>query len=119
MADEIRIQDLRLRCVVGVHPEERRDKQEVVIQIRMETDLEAASRSDDLAETVDYQAVKKRIVAAVEASSYYLIERLAGRIAQICLEEPRVRGVEVEVEKPGALRWARTVSVVIRRQHPA
>ena len=116
MADEIRIKDLRLRCVVGVYPEERREKQDVVIQVRMEADLDAASRSDFLSDTVDYKAIKKRIVLAVEASSYQLIERLAGRVAEICLDDPLVQAVEVEVEKPGALRFARTVSVVVRRQ---
>ncbi len=116
MADEIRIKDLQLRCVVGVYPEERREKQDVVIQVRMEADLDAASRSDFLSDTVDYKAIKKRIVLAVEASSYQLIERLAGRVAEICLDDPLVQAVEVEVEKPGALRFARTVSVVVRRQ---
>ena len=116
MADEIRIKDLRLRCVVGVYPEERREKQDVVIQVRMEADLGAASRSDALADTVDYKAIKKRIVLAVEASSYQLIERLAGRVAELCLDDPRVQAVDVEVEKPGALRFARTASVVVRRR---
>ena len=115
MADEIRIKDLALRCIVGTYPEERREKQDVVIQVRMQADLSAASRSDELADTVDYKAIKKRIVAAVEASSCKLIERLAGRVADICLEDSRVRSVEVEVEKPGALRFARAVSVVVRR----
>ena len=119
MADEVRIKDLALRCIVGVFPEERKEKQDVVIQVRMETDLGPASRSDDLADTVDYKAIKKRIVSEVEASAYLLIEKLAGRIAEICLEDPRVRRAEVEVEKPGALRFARTVSVVVRRERPS
>ncbi len=114
--DQIRIKDLRLRCVIGTYPQERRRKQDVVIQVRMDADLAAASRSDRIEDTVDYEAVEKRIIGAVETSSYQLIERLAGRIAQVCLEEPRVRAVEVEVAKPGALRFARTVSVVIRRK---
>jgi len=118
MADEIRIKDLALRCVVGVYPEERHEKQDVVIQVRMEADLDAASHSDALADTVDYKAIKKRIVAMVEASSFQLIERLAGGVAELCLADPRVQAVEVEVEKPAALRFARTVSVVVRRRRP-
>ena len=117
--DEIRIKDLRLRCVVGVYAEERREKQDVAIQLRLEMDLDAASRSDAISDTVDYKALKQRIVAAVESSSYFLIERLAGRVAEIGLAEPRVSAVEVEVEKPGALRFARAVSVVLRRSRRA
>jgi FolB domain-containing protein len=116
MADEIRIKDLQLRCIVGVYPEERREKQDVVIQVRMEADLGDASRSDALSDTVDYKAIKKRIVAMVEASSFQLIERLAGGVAELCLADPRVQAVEVEVEKPAALRFARTVSVVVGRR---
>ncbi|MBI5242020.1 MAG: dihydroneopterin aldolase [Elusimicrobia bacterium] len=115
MADEIRIKGLALRCIVGVYPEERREKQDVVINVALSADLDAASRSDMLSDTVDYKAIKKRIVAMVEDSSFQLIEKLAGRVAEICLEAPGVKAVEVEVEKPGALRFARTVSVVVRR----
>jgi FolB domain-containing protein len=113
--DQILIKDLRLRCIVGIYPEERREKQDVVIQVRMDADLGAASQSDDIHDSVDYKAIKKFIVKEVEDSTYQLIERLAGRIAEICLEHPKVQRVEVEVEKPGALRFARTVSVIIRR----
>jgi len=116
LTDEIRIQDLNLRCIVGVYPEERGRKQDVVIQVRLEADLGPASVSDKLEDTVDYKAIKKRIVSEVEGSAFQLIERLAGRVAEICLEAPGVRAVEVEVGKPGALRFARTVSVVLRRR---
>ena len=112
---EIRIKDLRLSCIVGVFPEERRRRQEVVLQLRLGADLSAASRSDDLAQTVDYKEVKQRVIALVEASSFRLVERLAGAVAEVCLRTPGVLSVEVEVEKPGALRFARAASVVIRR----
>jgi D-erythro-7,8-dihydroneopterin triphosphate epimerase len=116
MADRITIKDLALRCVVGVRPEERREKRDVLIQVALETDLSEASRSDDMAQTVDYWAAKQRILNVVEGSSFRLVERLAGRVAEVCLEDPRVTAVEVEVEKPGALRFARTVSVFLRRE---
>lgn len=115
MVDVVSVKDLVLRCVVGVHPGERRAKRKVLVQLRMETDLREASRTDDLSATVDYEAVTRRIAEAVESSSFLLIERLAGRIAETCLKEPRVAAVEVEVEKPGALSSSRTVSVRIRR----
>ncbi len=114
--DQIHIQDLRLNTIVGVYPEERGRKQEVVLQVRMEVDLKAATESDRLEDTVDYKAVKQRIIKEVEKSDFRLIERVAGRVAELCLETPGVHAVEVEVEKPGALRFARTVSVKIRRR---
>jgi dihydroneopterin aldolase/D-erythro-7,8-dihydroneopterin triphosphate epimerase len=113
--DRIHIRDLRLRCIVGVYPEERLQKQDVILDVVLYADLRAAGRTDDLADTVDYKALKKRIVEAVEASSYQLIERLAQAVADLCLEEPRVRRVQVTLDKPGALRFARSVAVQIVR----
>lgn len=103
---------------MGVSAAERRRRREVRIQIRMGADLRAASRSDDLSQTVDYKAVKRRVVAAVRSSSYKLIERLAGAVADVCLQTPGVRSVEVEVEKPRILRYARAAAVIIRRSRP-
>jgi len=113
--DRLHIRDLRLRCVIGIYPEERRAKQDVNINVTLYADLARASQSDRIEDTVDYKAIKKRIVAEIEVSSYCLIERLTGRVAEICLADEGVRRVRVLVEKPGALRFARTVGCEIVR----
>jgi FolB domain-containing protein len=113
--DRILIKDLRVRCIIGVNPEERREKQDVVINVTLWADLRAAGRSDRFEDTVDYRGIKKRIYEMVEGSEYYLVEALAERAAGICLEDGRVERVEVRVEKPAALRFARTVGVEIER----
>ncbi len=114
--DRVFIRDLAIRCIVGVDQEERREKQDVLIQITMHTDLRQAGRTDALEDTVDYRALKKRIIRLVEESHVYLIEALAQSIADECLRDRRVEQVEVAVEKPGALRFARTVGVEIVRR---
>jgi D-erythro-7,8-dihydroneopterin triphosphate epimerase len=113
--DKIHIRDLCLRCIVGVNDDERQEKQDVVIHITLDADLRKAGQSDNIEDTINYRTVKRRIVALVEASSFYLIERLAEEIASICLEDPRIQQAKVTVEKPGALRFARTVAVEIVR----
>ena len=117
--DLIHIRDLRARCIIGIRPEEREKKQDVDINITLHADLRAAGRSDDIADTVDYSAIKLRVVEETEASRFFLIERLAQRIADICLTDPKVRRARVLVEKPGALRFARTVGVEIVRARRA
>jgi len=113
--DRIHIRDLALRCVIGLYPEERREKQDIIINIALEADLAAAAASDQIADTVDYKALKKKVLALVETSSFNLIETLADRIAQLALEEARVRRATVTVDKPGALRFARSVAVEVTR----
>ncbi len=114
--DSIRITDLRARCIIGVNVDERREKQDVVLNIVLYTDLRTAGRSDRFDDAVDYRELKKRIVALVEASERQLLEALAQDVAEVCLAHPAVRAVRVRVDKPGALRYARSVGVQILRQ---
>ncbi|GAK59886.1 dihydroneopterin aldolase [Candidatus Vecturithrix granuli] len=113
--DRIHIRDLFLRGIVGINPEERTKQQDILINITLFADLSAAGQSDRIEDAVNYKDVKNRVVEMVERSSYFLLERLAERVAEICLEEPAVQHVQVLVEKPGALRFARSVGVEIFR----
>jgi FolB domain-containing protein len=113
--DHIVISDLSVRCVIGVSEDERREKQDVLINISLFADLGRAGRSDRLEDAVDYRAVKKKIIKMVEASGYRLVEALAEAVAGLCLEHPGVTRVLVRVEKPTALRFARSVGVEITR----
>lgn len=113
--DRIHIRDLSLRCIIGLYPEERTNKQDVIINVTMETDLRAAGKSDDLNDTVDYKTIKLEIMDFVENSSFKLIESLAEGAAAICLTDPRVQSATVTIDKPGALRFCRSVAVEVTR----
>jgi FolB domain-containing protein len=113
--DRILISDLSARCVIGVNEDERVKKQDVLINITLFTDLARPSVTDRLEDTVDYRALKNKILDMVEASRFFLIEALAGAIAKICLENPAVTQAAVRVDKPGALTHARSVAVEIFR----
>lgn len=119
MKDRIHIRDLALRCVVGVYPEERRAKQDVVLNLTLGADFRRAARTDNLAHTVDYKAVKQQVIRLVENSAFQLIETLADRVARLCLAHPGVTSATVTVDKPGALRFARSVAVEVTRTRPA
>ena len=117
--DRIHIKDLLLRCIIGINPEERVEKQDVVINITLRADLRAAGSSDRIEDAVDYKTIKKRVMALVLDSSFFLVEKLAEEIAAICLEDQRVHRATVCVEKPGALRFAKSVGVEITREQQA
>ena len=113
--DRIRIRDLSLQCIIGINPEERTKKQEVLINLTLHADLSEAAHTDRLEDTVDYRALKEGIRKCVEASEFFLLERLAEHVAEIALGPAQVQCVEVCVDKPDALRYARSVAVEIRR----
>jgi len=113
--DIIEIDNLRLRCVIGFSEHERKDKQDVVISLRLKTDMRRAGETDRPEDTFNYRTVTKSIIRHVEASSYLLVEKLATEIARICVVEHQAHWVQVRVHKPGALRFADSVGVLIER----
>ncbi|MBF0402117.1 MAG: dihydroneopterin aldolase [Magnetococcales bacterium] len=113
--DRIKIRDLRLRCVIGVQEWERSVLQDVRIDVCLRADLSQAGKSDRIEDTVNYKTLSKAIIALTEQSQFFLVETLAERIAELCLADSRVYRVKVSVNKPGALRFAKTVGVVIKR----
>jgi FolB domain-containing protein len=114
--DKIHIRDLLIRCIVGIFDWEREKKQDVLINITLYADLKTACQTDRIEDTVDYKAIKQKVVNMVESSSYMLVERLAERVAEICLENPQVQRAKVLVDKTGALRFARSVGIEIVRE---
>ncbi len=114
--DRVFIRDLMVRGIVGINPEERTNRQDVLINVTLWADTRRAGASDDIADAVNYRSVAKAIIRHVEEGEPMLVERLVAEIARLCCEcDSRIQTVEVTVEKPGALRFARSVGVTIHR----
>lgn len=115
MPDIIEIDNLRLRCRIGFSAHELDEKQEVVISLRIHADMHRAGETDDPADAYNYRTVTKAILRHVETADYRLVEALATAIARICVVEFGAEMVQVRVHKPGALRFADSVGVLIER----
>lgn len=113
--DRMFIRDLKVNCIIGTRPSERRRKQAIQVNVELECDLARAGRSDDLDDTVNYKSLSERIVRMAVGSRFFLIEKLAAAVAEICLGDAGVRAVVVTIEKPRALPNARCAAVQIRR----
>ena len=113
--DKIIIKDLLVRSIIGINPEERVKKQDILINMTLFGDIRQAAQSDDIADAANYKAITKRIIEHVENSSDFLVEKLVTDIAQIVLTEFHVEKISVRVEKPGALRFAQSVGIEIER----
>ena len=114
--DKILVKDLLVRGIIGINPEERIKLQDILINMILYADTRAAAEADDIDKAVNYKSITKRIIEHVETSSDYLVEKLVNDIARIVLTEfEGVERVQVRVEKPGALRFARSVGIEIER----
>ena len=114
--DKIIISDLLVRGIIGINDSERVNEQDILINIILQTDTRAAGKSDTLTESVNYRTVAKAVIAHAQSAKRFTVEALAEDIAVICFEQPGVRAATVRVEKPGAVRYARSVGVEIERK---
>lgn len=116
MTDCIEIRDLMVRAIVGINDEERVNRQDVVINLTIWSDLRDSGRTDDIDDTINYRTLAKLVIELVEESSFFLVEKLATEIAMLSLEfSESIERIQVKVEKPGAIRFARSVGVTIER----
>lgn len=113
--DVIEIDALRLRCVIGCRDEERRDRSDVVVDLRVGLDIRPAAATDDIAGAWNYRTAAKAVIALVEASSYRTVEALATAVARKLVDDCQAPYARVTVRKPGALRFADSVGVTIER----
>jgi len=113
--DRIFLHGLTTECIIGFIDWERRVKQTVVLDLELPVDCRRAAASDDVADTLDYKKVAKRVLAFVGESEFRLVETLAHRLALLILAEFALPWVRVSLNKPGAIRHSRDVGVVIER----
>jgi len=113
--DIVYLNELKIDTIIGIFPWERQIKQPVVLDLEMATDISKAAASDQIADTLNYKAVAKRLIEFVGNSEFQLVETLAERVSEIVRQEFDVPWVRVRLNKRGAVRGARDVGVIIER----
>lgn len=113
--DTIFLRGLEVECIIGFIEWERRIRQRVVIDFEVPADCTRAAVRDDVADTLDYKRVAKRIIGFVEGSEFNLVETMAHRMALLVLEEFGIEWIRISINKPGAIRGSRDVGVSIER----
>jgi FolB domain-containing protein len=113
--DQVFITDLVAQGIIGINDSEREKPQEIRINIVLFADVRKAGKSDDIQDTVNYRTVAKKVLAHAETARRFTVEALATDLARLCLEEAGVMKVRVRVEKPGAVRFSKSVGVEIER----
>jgi FolB domain-containing protein len=113
--DKVMITDLVARGIIGINDWEREKPQEIKINLVLFADLHRAGETDAIEDCVNYRTVAKKVQAHAESAARLTVEALAADLARLCLDEPGVQKVCVRVEKPGAVRFTRSVGVEIER----
>lgn len=113
--DKVIIRDLLVRGIIGVNDWERKRAQDILINITLYTDTHRAAVTDNINDCVNYSTMSKRVQAHAESAERLTVEALANDLARICLEDKGVQKVVLRVEKPGAVRFAKSVGVEIER----
>jgi 7,8-dihydroneopterin aldolase/epimerase/oxygenase len=113
--DIIFLGGIQIETIIGIFDWERETKQTVILDIEMAYDIQKAAQTDDIQFTLDYKAVSKRIIAFVEASNFFLVEKLTVEIANIIQNEFNVPWVKITLNKKGAIRGASDVGIIVER----
>lgn len=113
--DRVFIEALEIECVIGIYDWERKIKQSVILDMEMAFDNRKPAASDDIADTLDYKAISKRLIQFVSESSFGLVETLAERCCALVLEEFNTNHITLKLSKPGAVRGAKAVGVILER----
>ncbi|WP_045726818.1 dihydroneopterin aldolase [Xanthomonas sp. GPE 39] len=113
--DKVFIEGLEIDALIGIYDWERRIRQTLRFDLEMGFDNRIPAASDDIADTLNYKAISKRMVELVEQSDHGLVETLAERCAAMILDEFAVHWLRLKLSKPGAVRGALAVGVMIER----
>lgn len=107
----IKIKNLRITTIIGIHEWERSHPREIIINLHMEFDGLKAAKSDNINDTIDYDSLSQKITAFVQSTSYGLVEKLAVDLLYKIMEDQRINYAKIEIDKPGAVGNAESVSV--------
>ena len=113
--DIVYIRDLKIETVIGIYDWEREVRQTVSLDLEMAHDISRAAATDNIEDTLNYKAVAKRLIAFIGDSEFLLVETMAEQCAGIVMNEFNVPWLRLRLSKPGAVRGAQDVGVIIER----
>jgi dihydroneopterin aldolase len=113
--DIVYIRDLKIETVIGIYDWEREIKQTVSLDLEMAHDIRRAAETDNIEDTLNYKAVAKRLISFIGDSEFLLVETMAEKCAAIVQKEFSVPWLKLRLSKPGAVRGAQDVGVIIER----
>ena len=103
MMDKLIIKESRFNCNIGITEEERKIKQEIILDAELFFDIKKSAQTGDIKHTVDYLKVHSLMKDITEKKEYNLIETLAEDTASSILEKFPIEKITLKVMKPNSL----------------
>lgn len=113
--DIIFLGGLEATTIIGIYDWERKTKQTLIFDIEMAFDIQKAAETDDIQYALDYKTVSERVVAFVQQSEFFLVEKLIEEVASLLLTEFNTPWVKIILNKKGAITRAKDVGIMIER----
>ena len=112
----IKIKNLKARTIIGVFDWEKKQERDLFINLEMQINASQAIQSDNIQDTLDYDTISKTIIQETAKTRFDLIEKLAAHLLDIIMQDERIIYSKIEIDKPGAIKQAESVSVVHERK---
>lgn len=116
MADKIFLEQLEVKCKIGIFDWERKIKQKVYVDMEIPVNIKRAAKTDNIKDAVDYKTISKHIIKFISESEYFLIEALIENLAQSILKKFKVKEITLRISKPGAIRGSKNIGIEITRR---
>ena len=113
------LHNLRIDCIVGIHPHEREKEQPVFLDLEVDYDFAPAAESDAIGDAVDYDHVVRLVTALIQSRRFHLLEAMAEAVVAMLFEQvPVIECVRLEIRKPAAVPAADNSFVWVERERP-
>lgn len=114
--DKIFIRGLTVETLIGIHAWEQRTPRPLIFDLELGTDIREAASSDNVRDTIDYQAVSEAVAKFTKDNPVGLLETLAERLSRQLFRQFPILSLKLSINKPGAVAGVKAMGVEIDRR---
>jgi dihydroneopterin aldolase len=111
----LKIKNLKLQTVIGVHSWEAEINREIIINVEIESDLPKAVKTDEIIDTIDYDLLVCKIKNLIATKRFKLVEKMAQEILQEVMQDQRIKRCKLEIDKVKPIENLQSFSVTVEK----
>ena len=111
----LKIKNLKLETILGIHDWEQHVKRPIIINLEIEGNFEKSLTSDNIADTIDYDKISNEIKEIIENNKFQLIEKMTQQLLDKIMQDSRITRCKIEVDKVGAINFVESASITLEQ----